>query len=134
MQIDWGKAAIGFVGATLLLLGLSWLVKRWPRLRLPVLGLPCAAGAYVAYGALTAPHGYVVPYFMATVWALAVLFGLTGVLLAVLPVSRRAGLGGIATCVILLLSFHVVYLAGYGLGLHTWKENVRITGGTLKKP
>lgn len=134
MEIADLTPAIGFVIAIVLLLGSSWLIRRWPRLRFALLSLPCLLGVLIAYSALTAPHGYVVPYSFAAAWIFAILLGLAGIVLLVVPSCRRTGLGGLAAGTLLLLSFYGVYLTGYGLGLHSWKQKVRITSGTMAEP
>jgi len=93
---------------------------RYRRARLPLLFVPVSLGAYLAYGGLSAPSGYAAGYAFGGAWVLAVITAMGSLLLLPLRLTRRAGLLGLTAAVILLLSFYVIFLGGYRLGLYDW--------------
>jgi hypothetical protein len=91
---------------------------RWARL--PLLFLPVSLGAYLAYDGLSAPSGYAADYAFGGAWVLAGITAIGSLLLMPLKSTRRAGVLGLTAAAILLLSFYVVFLVGYRLGLYDW--------------
>ena len=87
---------------------------------MPLLLLPVSLGAYLAYGGLSAPSGYVDAYAFGGAWVLAGIVVLGSLLLLPLRLTRRSGILGLTAAAILLLSFYVVFLGGYRLGLYDW--------------
>jgi hypothetical protein len=88
--------------------------------------IPILLGAWMGYGALAAPHGYAAAYSVAGAWITAVLTGIASLLLLAVRSARKAGILGLVAAGILLGTFYLVFLTGYGLGLHAWRHKQQI--------
>jgi uncharacterized membrane protein len=130
VTIDWIRIAPLLLAVAGMVVAAAWIVRRWPRLWIPVGALPVLVGGLIAYSALAAAHGYAAAYSFAGAWAYAAFLGIAGVVLLLIRRSRRAGICGLAAAAMLLVSFYAVYLTGYAMGLCTWKEKTRITVGS----
>jgi len=106
--------------AALVVWALASVWGRYRRAKLPLLFVPVSLGAYLAYGGLSAPSGYVAAYAFGGAWVLAGITALGSLLLLPLKLTRRAGVLGLTAAAILLVSFYVIFLGGYRLGLYDW--------------
>src|SRR5262245_4024275 len=103
----WAVVVVIFIAG--LIWALAWLFSRYTWTRVPIFAIPVATGFWVAFGALSAPHGYAAAYSFGGAWVLSILAALGSMVLLPWRTSRRSGLLGLAGSLTLLATFYAVY-------------------------
>ena len=108
------------VVAGLIVWALAHVCMHYRKARIPLLLIPVSLGAYIAYGALSAPSVYVADTVFGLAWLLSIITALGSLLLLPLRLTRRAGMIGFAAAGVLLLAFYITFLAGSRMGFYDW--------------
>jgi hypothetical protein len=126
-----GLALLGafIAGLAAVLWGLGRVCVAYPRARVPLLLAALGAGGFLGYQVL----GLTSSYVAALVWGedlfLMAAAGFVSAILSAVPRTRRSGIAGLVGTLVMFVGFFAVYLGGYYLNLHAWRNDAPIPIG-----